>query len=126
MTPPVALLKSIFVGNAYLVRQQIRVYDAVLDQWVSWTSGPATVTLCTASVGVGGVVTYAAIAGLGPFSLVLGLSGTWFYEIPTSAVSLLNGAPYLGATIYQVVKAGALNELQNVQPLLVSPSRYPL
>ncbi len=34
--------------------------------------------------------------------------------------------PYLNAIVYQVVSGGVASDLADVQPLLVSPSRYPI
>ena len=127
MTPPVAFVKNCFIGNAYLVRQEIRYFNAALNGWSPWVSGPASVSLCTSATDpVTGVVTYTPIATLGPFSLVQGAAGTWYVEISASLITAaLNKQAYLNQVIYQVVTAGASNELQDVQPLLVSPSRFP-
>lgn len=124
MTPPAATQKCIFVGNAYLVRQEVRYYDAATNTFLPWT-GPGTVSICTASVDSAGKVTYTPIAYMGPFTLNVGLNGILYYEIPTGTVDILNTDTFINTTVYQVVIAGASSELQNVQPLLVSPSRYP-
>lgn len=123
---PAATQKNIYIGNAYLVRQQLRYYNGAADEYLPW-SGPATVSFCTQAIDpVTGVVTYTPISGMGPFTLTQGLAGTFYLEVATSVVALLNVALYLNTVIYQVVIGGNLNELQDVQPLLVCPSRYPL
>jgi|ERR1017187_7806281 hypothetical protein len=124
MTPPAGLLKCLFVDNAYLVRQEVRYYDPASNTFLPW-SGPGTVSICTASTDGAGKVTYTPIAYMGPFTLNVGLNGTLYYEIPTSVVNILWTDAYINTIVYQVVIAGNLNELQNVQPLLVSPSRPP-
>lgn len=124
MTPPAALLKCIYTRNAYLVRQEVRYYDAATNTFLPWT-GPGTVSICTATVDSAGKVTYTPIAYMGPFTLNVGLNGILYYEIPTSVVNILDTDAYIGTTVYQVVTAGNLNELQNAQPLLVVSSRPP-
>ena len=82
-------------------------------------------SICTAAVDGSGKVVYTPISGMGPFNLIQGLNGILYYEIPTTVVALLNTDVFINTTVYQVVIAGNSNELQSVQPLLVSPSRYP-
>jgi hypothetical protein len=66
-----------------------------------------------------------SIGATSPITL-LGAAGVWFVEISASLLTAaLNKQAYLNQVIYQVVTAGASNELQDVQPLLVSPSRFP-
>jgi hypothetical protein len=127
MTAPAAQFKNLYIGNAYLVRQQLRIYDQPSDTFLPWTTGPASVSLCTQSVNATtGVVTYTPIPGLGPYTMTQGgVPGTWSVEIPTSAIATLNVALYLNGLVYQVVTGGPANELADVQPLLVLPSRYP-
>jgi len=124
MTPPLGTVKCIFIGNAHLVRQEIRFYDPATNTFIPWT-GAGTVSICTISVDGSGKATYTPIISMGPFTLVVGLDGILYYEIPVSVVALLNTDVFINTTVYQVVTAGNANELQNVQPLLVSPSRYP-
>ena len=123
MTPPIGTVKCIFIGNAHLVRQEVRYYDPTTNTFLPWT-GPGTVSICTAAVDAAGKVTYTPIAYMGPFNLNVGLNGILYYEIPTSVVDILNTDAYINTTVYQVVIAGAASELQSVQPLLVSPARY--
>ncbi len=123
MTPPMGVQKCLFIGNAHLVRQEVRYYDAATNRYLPW-SGPGTVSICTATVDTAGKVTYTPIAYMGPFNLNVGLNGILYYEIPTSVVDILNTDSYINTTVYQVVIAGNNSELQSVQPLLVSPSRY--
>lgn len=124
MTPPMGTVKCIFIGNAHLVRQEVRYYDPVSNTFLPW-SGPGTVSICTATVDDAGAVAYTPIAGMGPFALIIGLNGILYYEIPTSVVELLNTDVFINTTVYQVVIAGNSDELQSIQPLLVSPSRFP-
>jgi hypothetical protein len=124
VTAPSTVQKNIFIGNAYLVRQQLRYYDAISDSFLPW-GGPAKVSFCTKVTDpVTGVVTYTPIAGMGPFNLNQGMSGTFYYEVPTSVVGLLNTVSYLNGFVYQVVTGGNSGELTDIQPLLVCPSRY--
>lgn len=124
MTPPIGTQKVIFIGNAHLVRQRVQYYDPTSDTFLPW-SGPGTVSICTSSSDSAGVTTYTPIAGMGPFNLIQGLNGILYYEIPTSVVALLNTDAYINSVVYQVVIAGNSQELQSVQPLFVSPSRFP-
>lgn len=124
MTPPIGTQKVIFIGNAHLVRQEVRYYDPTSNTFLPW-SGPGTVSICTATVDSAGVTTYTPIAGMGPFNLIQGLNGILYYELPTSVVALLNTDAFINSVVYQVVIAGNSNELQSVQPLFVSPSRFP-
>ena len=125
MTTPMGTVKCIFIGNAHLVRVEVRYYDATTNSFLPW-SGPGTVSICTAAVDAAGKVTYTPIAYMGPFTLNVGLNGILYYEIPTSVVDILNTDLFINTTVYQVVIAGNLSELQSVQPLLVSPSRFPI
>ncbi len=125
MTPPAGTQKCIFIGNAHLVRQEVRSYDPTTNSFIPW-AGPGTVAICTAAVDAAGKVVYTPIAGLGPFVLDIGTSGILYYEIPQSEVDdALNNDTFINTTVYQVTIAGNLNELQAVQPLYVAPSRYP-
>lgn len=124
MTPPLGTVKCIFIGNAHLVRQEIRFYDPSTDTFIPWT-GVGSVSICTASMDTAGKVTYTPIAYMGPFTLNVGLDGILYYEIPVGVVDILNTDLFINTTVYQVVTAGNASELQNIQPLLVSPSRYP-
>lgn len=124
MTPPMGTVKCIFVDNAHLVRVEVRYYDAATNTFLPW-SGPGTVSICTAAVDAAGKVVYTPIAYMGPFTLNVGLNGILYCEIPQSVVDVLNTDAFINTTVYQVVIAGNLNELQVVQPLLVSPTRYP-
>lgn len=121
-----ALQKTINIGNAYLVRQELRYFDGPTNTFKPWT-GPVTVRFCTRTQDpVTGVVTYTTISGMGPFSLVVATAGVWYYEVPTSVVALLNVVTYLGKLVYQLVEGGSASELQDVQPLLVVSDRSPL
>ena len=123
MTPPRAMQKVIYIGNGYLVRQELRYYDAPTSSFVPYT-GAASVSLCARSVdSVTGEVTYTPISELGPFVLTTVIPGIYYYNIPTSSVATLNVPLYLNALVYQVVTAAG--ELNNIQPLLVCPERPP-
>jgi|SRR6185437_2764317 len=124
MTPPLGTQKVIFIGNAHLVRHEVRYYDPVSNTFLPW-SGPGTVSICTSSTDSAGVTTYTPIAGMGPFNLIQGLNGILYCEIPTSVVALLNTDAFINTVVYQVVIAGGSDELQSVQPLFVAPSRFP-
>lgn len=128
MTAPAAQAKNLYIGNAHLVRQPLRTYDQPSDTIVPYVTGPVTVALCTRSINATtGVVTYTPIAGLGPFPMTQGgVPGVWSAVISSSAIAALNMPPYLNAIVYQVVSGGVASDLADVQPLLVSPSRYPI
>lgn len=121
----VARMKNIQANNAYLVRQYLTYYEPSSDTFQPWI-GPATVRFCTVDIDAEtGVATYNTISGMGPFDLnVGGVAGLFYREIPTSIVNILNAAPYMNTTIYQVVEGGDAEQLADVQPLQVQASRY--
>lgn len=120
----IARQKLIQIGNAYLVRQELRYYDPATDSFLPWT-GPATVRFATASIDSGsGAVTYTTIPGMGPYALVSALPGIFSFGVSSTVVEQLNVAAYLNTVVYQVVEGGAEAELADVVPLLVKPQRY--
>ncbi len=124
MTAPTTGQKNLFIGNAHLARQMLQCYNAATNTMVPWT-GPATVSLCTMTTDpTTGEVVYTPVVG--PFNMVSVVAGVVYYIFPAGAIAALNMPPYLNATIYQVVIGGDDSELQDVQPFVVCPSRYPL
>lgn len=124
MTAPQGRTKSIFIGNAHLARQELRAYDPASNAYKVWI-GPAQVALCAVSVDpTTNIVTYTPIGGLGPFAMTSAVPGVFYFEFTTAQLAALNAQQYLNALVYQVVIAGPNNELQDVQPLLVCPSRF--
>lgn len=125
MTPPVAMIKPIFVGNSHLAKGELRAYDGASNSWLPWAAS-ATVRFCTmATDPETGEITYTTISGMGPFSLTPGVGAVFYYVVPTSVVDLLNVEAYLNQTVYQLMEGGPLSDLQVVQPLLVCPQRPP-
>lgn len=114
-----AVQKIIYLSNAWLTRQPLRVFDPSSNSFKVYTAGSATVRFSALPDGS------TTITGMGPFALAETSSGSgiWYYVVPNTVVVRL--ATYVDQLVYQVVEAGAYSEMQNIQPLLVTEGRPP-
>lgn len=110
--------KPIYLGNAYLVRQEFRYYSAATDTFEVWTGQTATVSITTDAAGT------LPVSGLSALPMTASSINAGVYYAVVSAALVAGLAPYAGQTVYQVTVAGANNELRVVVPLLVSSPRY--
>lgn len=110
--------KTIYLGNAYLVRQALLQYVAASDSFTPWTGATVTVTFATNADGTG------AVSGLTGLALaaVSGAAGSYFLVLTAAQVG--NLAAYAGQTVYQIVTGGAASEVKTVVPLLVATPRF--
>jgi hypothetical protein len=113
-----AVSKTIYPSNAYVVRQQLRKYDPTVNEYVLWTGAT--------SVAVG---FYEDALGTVPINGLTNLAmaqsavlGTYYAVIGGSTLAPL--IPYSGQTVYQIVTAGPLSDLKVVTPLVVTLPRY--
>lgn len=115
-----ATRKTIQPRNTYLARIELTRYVGSSNSFTVWTNTSATVSFCTDALGA------SPIAGLSSFPLTeSGTLGTYYAEISPAYTNLL--IPYVGQTIYQVVRAGAnlaVPDLDGVVPLLVEQPRF--
>lgn len=118
--PIAAVQKPIYLGNTFLVRQALTVYDPDTNGFIPLAGGEVT---CRLSAAADGSTT---ISGTGPFPMAEapGAAGTYYYVYPESVVGLL--AALVDTLVYLVVEAGTYDELKDVQPLLVQAARPPL
>lgn len=112
--------KRIHTANAFLARQAIERYDAATNSYIPWVAGDPTVSVgyYTAVDGSGGIT---GLTGL-QMEEVAGAPGTYALAVPSSLLTALT--PYDGQVIYQIVRAGATNNLQVVTPLMVTVPRW--
>lgn len=111
--------KQIQPDNSYLVRQELRYYDDATNCYELWTEQDATVTFAEDAEGDTPIATLDSLV----MSEAANHPGIYFLVVNTP---LLQPAllPYIGQTIYQIVRAGAFNDLQVVTPLVVTEPRY--
>jgi len=119
MATPVTY-KRIHTANAFLARSVIERYDATTDAYIPYTNGSATTTVGYYT-GMDGTGAIAGLTGL-PMAEVAGAPGTYAATVPSALLTALT--PYDGQVIYQIVRAGATNNLQVVTPLMVTVPRW--
>lgn len=113
-----ATSKQINPSNSYVVRQALKKYDPVTNDYITWTGAtPITVGFYEDALGVTGI---AGLTGLAMSESTV--QGTYYKVV--SGTSLAALTTYAGETIYQIVTAGALNDLTVVTPLVVTEPRY--
>ena len=104
--------------NAYLARTELTRYVPASNDFQVWT-GVTTASVMFAEDDEG----VTPIAGMANFAMTeSGTAGTYYAQIPTASTNLL--IPYDGDTIYQIVRAGANNDIAAVTPLKVTIPRY--
>lgn len=110
--------KTVYIGNSWLVRQELRYYSAATDAFEVWSGVPAVVTFATDTAGTNTIAPLVnlplAESGIKP--------GVYYRVLATSDVAAL--AAYAGQTVYQIVTAGASSELRAVLPVIVAQPRY--
>jgi hypothetical protein len=111
--------KQIQPDNSYLVRQELRYYDPETNCYELWTEQDASVTFAEDAEGASPIATLENIV----MSENVDFPGIYYVIVyrPLLEAAL---TPYVGETIYQIVRAGAFNDLQVVTPLVVSEPRY--
>jgi|APGre2960657404_1045060.scaffolds.fasta_scaffold39369_2 hypothetical protein len=111
--------KQIQPDNSYLVRQELRYYDDATNCYELWTEQDATVTFAEDTDGNTPIATLDSLV----MSEAENHPGIYFLVVHAP---LLQPAltPYVGQTIYQIVMAGAFNDLRVVTPLVVTEPRY--
>jgi hypothetical protein len=110
--------KTIFLGNAYLVRQELRVYSPITDEFAVWTGQPATVTIATDAAGT------SPVAGLSALVMAESSATPGVYYRVLTPTEVANLAALAGQTVYQITVAGSASEMRAVLPLLVATPRY--
>ena len=112
--------KQINPKNAFLARQTIERYDPATNTYIPWVGGAPNVTVgyYADAAGTQGFVGLMDIA----LEEVAGEPGTYALAIPSSLLNAITGPT--GTVIYQIVKAGANNNLQVVTPLRVTVPRW--
>lgn len=129
--PPVREQKPIYLHNAYVVRQEIRMYDAVTDTYKAW-SATAPVPRVRFSLDADGYdINGMPTTLFGPYDLVSTLvSGVYIYTYVVSADIVTQFlASKVGQVIYQIVEGAygtTYYDLTNVQPLLVVDPLAPI
>jgi hypothetical protein len=126
--PAVQQYKPIFLHTAHVVRQEIRVYDSVTDQYIALTTlSPApTVRFSTQATGYTTLGLPSTI--FGPYALTHRGSGTWYALVTADLVMQYLGA-LVGTLIYQIVEGNygtTYHDLSNVQPLMVTDPYAPV
>ena len=110
--------KTLYLGNSWLVRQELRYYSAATDAFEVWSGVPATVTFATDAAGT------SPVAGLSGLALAeSGLKPGVYYAVLTPT-QVANLTAYAGQTVYQITTAGASSELKAVLPVIVAQPRY--
>ncbi len=115
---PITTYKTIYTGNAHLVRQAVEIYEPNTDSYQPFVNGTFAVSFATAADGTG------PIAGLQNIALAAatGEPGTYYTIIQASSLTSL--VALAGTVIYQIVSGGPYNGLRDVTPLRVSSVRY--
>ena len=113
MTPT----KTIYVGNAYLVRQEVRGWDATQNGFALASGLTLAVTFAEQSDGTGPITGMTAISmpelGLFPGIYAATITGT-----VTAGLTA-----YADTVIYQIVSGGPDNAIRVVTPLRVTIPR---
>ena len=109
--------KTIFAGNAYLVRQEIRGWDAITNGFVLASGLTMSATFAVGSDGSGPI---AGMTGV-PVSELSLFPGIYAATITGTATATLG--QYVGQVIYQIVTGGADNAIRVVTPLYVDTVR---
>ena len=111
--------KQIHTSNAYLVRQQLKQYDATTNTYIAWTgANTIAVGFYEDALGVTGI---AGLTGLAMAeSNILGT----YYRIISGTLTATLASQYAGETIYQIVTGGSNSDLKVVTPLVVTQPRY--
>ncbi len=114
-----AVSKEIHPSNAYLVRQQLKKWDAATNSYIVWTGATSIeVGFYEDALGV------TPIAGMTALAMTeSGTLGTYYHIVQGTLTATL-ALPYAGETIYQIVTGGANSDLKVVTPLLVAQPRY--
>lgn len=111
--------KDIHPSNTYLVRQQIRQYDAATNSYIPWVNAAGIV------VGFYEDASGAtAIAGLTNLPMTESSTPGTYYCLVDGTLTATLSSQYVGETIYQIVTAGVYSDLRVVLPLRVSQPRY--
>jgi hypothetical protein len=111
--------KTVHPSNAYLVRVAAERYNATNDTFIPWTGTTAEAFFTTDAAAT------VLIPGLGPFALteIVAVPGTYQEQLPGSTMNAL--LPYIGQTVYQVVRMGTIyDDVKVVTPLVVRQPRY--
>lgn len=110
--------KTIYTGNAHLVRQAIEIYDPATDRYIPFTGGTFTVSFATSADGTG------PITGLQnlPLAAVAGEPGSYYAVIPPGSLTPL--VALVNTIVYQIVSGGPYNGLRDVTPFRVSTARW--
>lgn len=111
--------KPIHPNNAYLCRQELDKWDPFTDTFIPVTGATITVTIATDAAGTVPVpaLDMLPLAEVGP-------SSPGMYAAVISGVLCANLVPYIGQTVYQVVRNSVANEVVAVTPLFVQYPRY--
>ena len=112
-----AIRKTIYLDNAFLVRQEIRRYTALTDEFVVASGMTVTVTIATDADGL------FPIAGLSGLALTEVSANPGVYVLPITTAQLAGLDPYAGQTVYQIT-TDATGAFRAVVPLLVRDPRY--
>lgn len=110
--------KTLYLGNAWLVRQELRYYEPMADEFNVWSGQTATVTFATDAAGANPIANLSALA----MTEVVANPGV-YYRVVSSAL-VANLAQYAGQTVYQITTAGSAAELKAVLPVIVAQPRY--
>lgn len=128
--PPIREQKPIYLHNAYVVRQLIRVYSAATDAYVAWSGSP--VPRVRFSVEPTGYTSEGYPSTLfGPYNLAGALVNSMYvysYVVSADDVTQYLGTR-VGQTIYQIVEGSygtSYYDLTDVQSLLVCDPYAPL
>ena len=116
--PSVITAKPIYVSNAHLVRQVIEEYSPATDDYIPYTGGVFTVSVCEQADGtdpINGLVDLA-------MAPVPGAPGTYYRELSGTETAAL--AAFAGVVVYQIVAGGAYADYRVVTPMTVAAPRY--
>lgn len=111
--------KQIHPSNAYLVRQQLKQWDAATNTYIPWT-GAVTIAVgfYEDALGVTGITSLTGLA-----MTESGTPGT-YYRVISGTLTATLASQYAGETIYQIVTGGSNSDLKVVMPLVVAQPRY--
>lgn len=112
-------VKSIHPANVYLARVEVTYYNTATNEFVPFTQTNAQVSFAEDSDGT------TPISGLANINMTESPAtpGTYYAQVASASLSAL--VPFVGQTIYQIVKVGAtLSDAKVVTPLVVRDPRY--
>ncbi len=112
----ISTYKPIYIGNAYLVRSFVELYEPSTDTYDPYTGAGIVVSFARNSDGTN------PIAGLQ--NLAMATEATGIYHRVLSPADLTGITALAGQIIYQIVGGGPYNGLKAVTALKVSQPRW--